>query len=816
MDKKNKNYLVVHGHFYQPPRENPWLSEIEIEKSAYPFHDWNDRINAECYRPNAFSKIFDNNGEIVDIVNNYEKMSFNFGPTLLSWIEKNDCETYARILEADEKSCRKFSGHGNAVAQIYNHIIMPLANRKDKDTQIKWGLADFRKRFKREAEGIWLAETAIDYETVDVLIENGVKFTILSPYQADKVRGVKEKEWVDVLGGKVDITKPYRCYSKIDKNRYIDIFFYDGPISSGIGFEDTLNSSHNFMNRIKLAMDDERKHSQIINVATDGETYGHHKKFAELTLSHLLFDLASKNKLEVVNYSYYLSKHNPKDEVILNDAGGEGTAWSCAHGVGRWKEDCGCNTGGNGDWNQKWRKPLRDGLNELRDKLINILENEGKKYLKDVWSARNSYIDVILGRNEKNLEEFFKENQIRVLENDEKVKVTELMELQRNSLLMFTSCGWFFDDISGIEPQQILRYALKAIYIAQEFTNEDLEKVLISYLKQAKSNLEYIGTGEDIFNNYVKSSEVDFNKIVSQYAISSMVKSYEKKISMYNFDIEHEDSYKLVEGGLSFVIGKVKVIDRITLELRHVMYGVLQFGKMDFRCSVRTIFSNVQYLDAKKSIVESLEKNISIVESMRVIDILINRDYFTFKDLLLKEKREILNRVTSTLFYDYKNIYEKIYFESSQLVGELEEAGLDIPAEYKISAEYILSHKLSELGKKFLKDYSIVKSEGELLTIISQAKRYRYSLNLKSLKNSFKENLDGLIKEMIENKKELCNEILNLLKFAELVGIDIKTDYAEYKLFTHREEILSSGVVKKEKIVEIAKKIGFSDKIFTL
>ncbi|BDU50683.1 DUF3536 domain-containing protein [Haliovirga abyssi] len=810
-----KSYLVIHGHFYQPPRENPWLEAIEIQKSAHPFHDWNERINEECYRPNAFSKIFNSKGEIIKVVNNYSKMSFNFGPTLLSWLEKNDFETYNRILEADKESLKEYSGHGNALAQVYNHIIMPLADKEDKNTQILWGIKDFESRFKRKPEGMWLAETAIDYKTVDALIENDIKFTILSPYQAKNTREMEKKEWKDVLGGKIDSTKPYRCYSKTYPNKYIDIFFYDGPISSSIGFEDTVKDSSKYISRLKLALNEKAEHSQIVNIATDGETYGHHKKFADLTLAHLLFDLAPKNNFEVINYGYYLEKFGVVDEVELNEGKGEGTSWSCAHGVDRWKDDCGCNSGGNYGWNQKWRKPLRDGLNKLRDILKEIYGKEATPYFKDIWKARNEYVDVVLNRSLKNVNDYFKRNLKKEVDTEEQEFLLKLLEIQRNLLLMFTSCGWFFDEISGLETIQILSYASKAIQLAQDYTNQDIEKIFTNYLEEAKSNIKEFGTGKDIYFNMVKSRIVDFDKMVAHYAISSSFYKYSKKSEIFTYEIERDDFSKIEDGNLILNIGKVKIKNLITNEFRYVMYGVLKFGNMDFRCSVKNIFSNTEYFEIKREILKKIEKKFSIVESMRALDMYINSEYYTFNELLLETKRKILKKVTGKFFEDYKNTYEKIYTESSQVISALLDAELSIPEEYRIAAEYTFKNKITNLLEEFLENLNSQSSESELVSAIMSSKKLNYKIVNDKMKDRLKEKLNILIDELQFEKIEIIEDILKLFNISKLLKIDISTNHSQEKVYKFGLENYDKlSDINKNKFIELIKNLKFSEKTF--
>ncbi|MBF0488637.1 MAG: DUF3536 domain-containing protein, partial [Nitrospirae bacterium] len=454
-----EKYICIHGHFYQPPRENPWLEEVEYQDSAGGYHDWNERITAECYAPNAASKILDHEGRVSDIINNYSKISFNFGPTLLSWLLRHNPDVYRAILDADKLSIERFSGHGSAIAQVYNHMIMPLANRNDKITQVIWGIRDFQARFGRRPEGIWLAETAVDLETLDVLADNGILFTILAPRQASRVKtsghstpdegAVLETPgqdvWTDVSGSRVDPAMPYLC--KLPSGRTITLFFYDWPISSDIAFSGVLNKGENFIDRLTSAFTDDRDYPQLVNIATDGETYGHHHRKGEMALTYCLHLIESgnyhaANGVKLANYGQYLEKHPPVCEVEIYD----NSSWSCIHGIGRWMDDCGCNSGMRGEWTQQWRRPLREAMDWLRDRLAGIFEIEGGKYLKSPWDARNDYIEVILGRDKANVHSFIDSHAHTNLPMEDRTRVLKLLEMQRNSMLMYTSCGWFFDE----------------------------------------------------------------------------------------------------------------------------------------------------------------------------------------------------------------------------------------------------------------------------------------------------------------------------------------------------------------------------------
>ena len=469
--------LIIHGHFYQPPRENPWTGEVEAEPNAAPYHDWNERIYAECYAPNAS-------------VNNYARISFNFGPTLLSWLERHHPDTYQHILTADRESAAQRGGHGNAIAQAYGHAILPLCNERDRLTQVVWGIADFRFRFGREPEALWLPETAANDATLALLVEQGLRYVILAPEQAKRVR--VDSEWVDVSGGKVDTTRAYRFEHPGGSGRSIAVFFYDGSLARAIAFEKALTSSRGLVERFVHAA----QRGDLVNVATDGETYGHHFKFGDLGLAHALGVEARQAGFWITNYGEYLDRKSAESVVeIENGPAGEGSSWSCAHGVSRWARDCGCHTGGEAGWNQAWRDPLRVALNFLRDDAA--LKFEANGLLRDPWAARNDYVSVLLDPQAK--EDFLARHAVGTLNEAERVRVFQLLEMQRSALLMFTSCGWFFSDLAGIETIHVLRHAARVIGLQEQLGFDVPRKQFLELLANAKSNRPDKGNGADIF-----------------------------------------------------------------------------------------------------------------------------------------------------------------------------------------------------------------------------------------------------------------------------------------------------------------------------
>ncbi|HEY4652515.1 MAG TPA: DUF3536 domain-containing protein, partial [Pontibacter sp.] len=426
-----ERYICIHGHFYQPPRENPWLNEVELQESARPYHDWNERITDECYARNSASRILDNDGTIVDILNNYAWMSFNFGPTLLEWMEKKAPETYQAILAADKESQERFSGHGSALAQVYNHMIMPLANERDKHTQVLWGIYDFKKRFSRDPEGMWLGETAADTQTLEVMAEHGIKFTILSPYQAKSYRRIGEHDWKDATNAQINPNRPYVI--NLPSGKTIVVFFYHAPVSQGVAFEGLLHNGEKFKNRLIGALDHNTTEPQLLHIATDGETYGHHHRFGEMALSYTLHHLYQEQQARLTIYGEYLEKFPPQYEAQII----EKTSWSCFHGVERWQSDCGCNTGGHPTWNQKWRKPLRQAFDWLRDELEPLYSSHMQQLGANPWQSRNNYIQVISDRSETNVQAFIRAHTSRELTIEEQRTFLQLLEMQYHAMLMY-------------------------------------------------------------------------------------------------------------------------------------------------------------------------------------------------------------------------------------------------------------------------------------------------------------------------------------------------------------------------------------------
>lgn len=773
-------YLTIHCHFYQPPRENPWIEAIEKQDSADPYHNWNARIDSECYTPNGWARILDNRGRIEDIVNNYRYISFNIGPTLMSWMEQFSPTTYQRILEADRKSVSEHSGHGNAIAQVYNHMIMPLANYRDKVTQVRWGLADFRYRYKRDAESIWLAETAVDRETLEVLIDHGIRYLILAPTQAARIRPFGRSEWTDVTDGSIDPTRAYRLFFGA---RWIDIFFYDGPISRSISFDNLLTDAGKFIDRLWQAVVRSRRHNQLIHVATDGETYGHHKPFGEMALAYALTREAERRGFTITNYGEFLELNPPEWEVELKPV----SSWSCIHGVARWEEDCGCRTGGQVEWHQRWRKPLRQALDWLRDELATIFETQGARFFKDPWEARNNYISVILNRD--NQRAFFARNCAELLGDEEVRDALLLMEMQRHAMLMYTSCAWFFSEISGIETVQVLKYAARSMQLAERLTGENLEEKFLKHLEHAPSNCEEYRHGAGVYRKLVKPSIVDLERIANFYAISSLFEEYPRQHRLFCFDIDRLDYQSEEIGNLTVAVGRLKIRSVITTVSADIVFGLLHAGERDFYCAVSPFPGLAQYRKIKNRVFENLDEK-TLIEILQELHQSLGPRFFTFKDLFIEKRREIIRRVSDDLLNRLYNTYEHLYEDNARVIKALKSDGLPVPLEYKIAAEYVLSRRLNQQVYQ-LTDLSDPESFSEILEIVDEAKENGYHLNSTRAAKRLSESLQAKVESLMSANppdEEVFYEISSFIALSHRLQIELTTRRAQELYFDFLEK----------------------------
>lgn len=681
--------VCIHGHFYQPPRENPYLGAIECQPGAAPFHDWNERIHHECYRPNAFARVLNEHGEVIDIVNNYAYISFNIGPTLMSWLEAHDPETYQQILAADRESCERLDGHGNAIAQVYNHIILPLASDRDKRTQIHWGKADFMARFGREPEGIWLAETAVDYPTLEALVDAGFRFTILAPSQVQRCRPLPNgdhpsPDWHEVGGGQIDPTRPYRCFLPSThpdgSPRYIDIFFYDGPISRDMGFNDVLSSSQHFAGRIGQAVRGDHRPSQLIAVATDGETFGHHRGGAEKTLAYAVAKEFSQNGWTVTNFAHYLACNPPTWEAVLKPV----TAWSCSHGVARWQDDCGC--GGGGEWHQQWRRPLRDTLDWLRDELADIFDVVGANFFVDPWAAQDAYVQVVRERNIASRQQFFAAHQTHPLRQAEQVDALRLLEMQHHAMLMYTSCGWFFEEISRPEGTQILRYAARAIELAGEVTGTELTSEFIQRLEAAPSNVPHFRDGAGVYRHLVIPSQVSLEQVAAHYAMSSLFTPFHREQSLYCYTVHQHDYQVQRMGALSLAVGRLKITSDVICDRTDVSFAVLHLGGWDFHCCVQSFRRRLEYQQAKEAVFHAFAEA-SAAQTILAINQAFRGNTYTLQNLFTEERHRIMQLLSQETLQHLDQLYTQVYHTNYGLLKAFHRDGLPIPQELQVAAD---------------------------------------------------------------------------------------------------------------------------------
>jgi alpha-amylase/alpha-mannosidase (GH57 family) len=722
-------YLCIHGHFYQPPRENPFLEAIELQDSAYPYHDWNERVTSECYAPNSRSRILDGEQRIIELVNNYARISFNFGPTLLSWLEAKAPQVYAALQDADKSSRERYSGHGSALAQAYNHMIMPLANGRDKATQVKWGIRDFQHRFGRLPEGMWLPETAVDTETLDILAANGIKFTILAPRQAKRIRKRGSRSWQDVSDDRVDPSRAYLV--QLPSRKTITVFFYDGPISQGVAFERLLDNGQRFADRLMSGFSDARQWEQLVHIATDGESYGHHHRFGEMALSFALHHIETNKLAQLTNYGEFLEK-NPPDhfaEIVNN------SSWSCVHGVERWRSNCGCNSGGHGGWTQEWRAPLRAALDWLRDQLTPLYQEKAAPLLKDPWAARDEYIEVMLNRSEENVTNFFAKHATHPVNGEEQVAALKLLEMQRHAMLMYTSCGWFFDELSGIETVQVIQYAGRAIRLATDFGASEIEKGFTEKLAIAKSNVPEHGDGRQIYEKWVRPAAVSIEQLAAHYAISSLFESYGDRTHIYCYDVEREDYSLEMEGKQKLAVGRAKFSSEITRETASLGFAVLHLGDHNIACGVKPFDNPEQYDNLKKTLAECFTRA-DITGALTLLGEAFSGHTYSLRNLFKDEQRKIVDIILNDSLASVGAAYRSIYENQAPLIRFLNETGIPVPPAFVPAAEIAINSQLKQSFAKSDLDVNSIQS------YLKEAAANKIPLDVPGLEFTVRKNLE--------------------------------------------------------------------------
>ncbi|GHA79689.1 DUF3536 domain-containing protein [Pontibacter akesuensis] len=778
-------HICIHGHFYQPPRENPWLNEVELQESASPYHDWNERISDECYARNSASRILNANGNIVDIINNYSYISFNFGPTLLEWMQKKDPETYQAILEADKQSMKRFSGHGSAMAQVYNHIIMPLANERDKQTQVIWGIRDFQKRFGRMPEGMWLAETAADTASLEVLAEHGIKFTVLSPYQAKAFRKIGEKEWHDATGAKINPRRPYVC--KLPSGREIVLFFYDGPVSQGIAFERLLEHGDQFAKRLVNNFDEAQKDPQLMHIATDGETYGHHHRFGEMALSFALDYITEEELARITVYGEFMEKHPPQYEAQII----EESSWSCAHGVERWRSDCGCNTGGHPDWNQAWRGPLRDAFDWLRDTVAPLFEQEMQKLTADPWKTRNDYIQVVMDRSEENVAAFIRSHTTRELSQAEQVRFLKLLEMQYHTLLIYTSCGWFFDEVTGIETVQDIFYAARTLQLAQELSGQELESEFLLLLSKAKSNVPEEGDACYAYMRQVQPAIIDLLRVGAHYAVSSVFEDYRETFDLYSFTATSEAYDYLQAGRQRLAVGRARIKSKITWEEVTITFGVLHLGDHQLFGGVREFMSEQDYEELRTELQTAFDRG-NVSEVIMLLDKHFESHNYSFWHLFKDDQKKILDQVLAQTMESVESDFQQVYDNNYPLISAIKTYGIKLPRPLQTTVDYIVNTRL-------LREFESEKPDPqEIKRLLAEVKRMKVRLSYTSLEFALTQRVDLLMKEVQEQpqKTETIDLLIRLLEVMD--GSKLETDYWQAQNIAFRMQQDSYEIMRQQ------------------
>jgi alpha-amylase/alpha-mannosidase (GH57 family) len=769
-----ERYVCIHCHFYQPPRENPWLEAVEVQDSASPYHDWNERVTAECYLPNGAARILDEQSRIAKIVNNYSRISFNFGPTLLSWMEQNAPHAYEQILAADRLSQQVFSGHGSALAQAYNHMILPLANRRDKQTQIVWGILDFQHRFERDPEGMWLPETAVDLETLDLLSSAGIKFTILAPHQARRTRNRLWEEWHGVDGGTIDPTRAYECY--LPSGRTISLFFYDGPISHAVAFENLLADGVRFANRLLSGFNEERRWPQIVHIATDGETYGHHCPHGDMALAYALDYLERNQFARITNYGEYLAENPPSQEVEII----EKTSWSCCHGLARWTSDCGCRSGGGTAWNQQWRRPLRSALDWLRDDLSHLYQDKAGSLFDDPWAARDDYIAVVLDRCAHNKDVFFAKHGKAPFSPAERVQALRLLEMQRHLMLMYTSCGWFFDELTGPATLQILQYAGRALQLSQQISGEDREEAFLERLQEAWSNVPGCGNGHHVYERFIKPTMLDLVGVGAHYVIRSMFRGFHDRDAVMCFRVALERSQVLESGKTKFAAGVARLDSEMTDTSLTMGFGALHFGDHNLSAGVRPL-GDEPWFDRFLEQASTAFSGADLPHCLRLIDRYFCGSIYSLKSLFRDERARVLSQIIDSTLGDTEALYRRVYQDHAPLMCFLAELQFPLPPILRVTTEFVLAGAVRRALGDPTSGLDVVRS------LLDCARQSGLNLDAASLESVLRQRLNTLVDRWMQNpgNPQILEEVENLVALSRLQPFDLnlwKSQNAYYEL----------------------------------
>lgn len=803
MATRPPRYICIHGHFYQPPRENPWLEAVEVQDSAAPYHDWNERVNRECYAPNTRSRFVDSSGRIINLLNNYAWMSYNFGPTLLSWMETEAPEVLQGIVEGDRLSRERRGGHGNAIAQAYNHVIMPLANERDKRTQVLWGIADFKRRFGREPEGMWLPEAAVDMATLEALAAAGIRFTILSPAQAKRWRKLGDKDW-PVPNGGIDPSRAYLC--KLPSGKSISLFFYDGAVSRAVAFDRLLDRGEKFLDRLRDGFDDGRAHAQLMHIATDGESYGHHHPHGDMALAYVHYKINIDPDIKLTNYGEFLTLHPPEWEVEVH----ENSSWSCGHGIERWRSNCGCNMGRG--WHQEWRGPLRQALEKLKERLDHLFATRGRECFPDPWAARDAYIRVILDRSPAHVAKFLKEFGHPDLDDALRRDAVWFLEMQRHTQLMFTSCAWFFDEVSGLETTQCLRYAARALQLARHF-HVDFEDEFVTALEKAPSNLPRFKNGKGVWEHLVKPDKVDLQRVLAHYAISTVFRQPQRMAREYCYEVQCRDEEVRGRGNTHLALGRLHVRSRLTGSEGEASFVVLHYGGLDFHCVLRPFESTDDYQAFRKKLFATYQ-NGSFAEVTQLVLQEFKGEAHKLDDLFLDEQRRIVGIVLQDRFADYQRLFERLADEDEDVLAILGRLRYPIPKPLLAAARVCLDGRLQQ-------EIARLESDGDIKRVrhlLERGKAWGYQPDREMLNHELGSQLQRLVDAIAAGPElpQVAERVSRLLDVAGLLNVHLDLWQAQNRLLNVYGQMASSGTMSealKASLVGLAGRLNMTGEL---
>jgi alpha-amylase/alpha-mannosidase (GH57 family) len=787
-----KLHVIIHGHFYQPPRENPWTAEIEQQASAAPFHDWNERITSECYFANTRSRIQDGRGRLEQVVNNYEHISFNFGPTLLSYLEEKHPACYRRILKADSLSFKK-NGFGNAMAQAYNHMIMPLASARDRQTQIHWGIEDFYARFKRAPRGLWLPETAVNQATCQDLVRAGIEFILLAPTQAQAYRPLNGGDWQTSA---IPTDRSYLCRTAAGD---LQILFYHAGLSSAVAFEHLLRNAGIFADRIEQAGRESSLDSDhLVMVCSDGESYGHHEKLGDMCLAYLATRDLPQRDIQLTTPAEFLDNHPPQFEVKLKPGKNQqGTAWSCAHGVDRWQADCGCSDGGPMEWSQAWRAGLRKGFDRLAEALDRQFEQSCANLVKDPWAARDDYIKVILGKPLGAAQNFLNEHLIidstAEPEADARSAVFRLMEMQLNRMLMYTSCGWFFADLAGLEPVQNLKYAVRAAELGRLIAKRSLDTEMNTELATSFSNLAEKYSALDLIELRVRPGQLSPQKAAIQHTILNLLSASEDSERHYNFRLSVHRQSSASRSGFDVACSRLTVLAEGTREGGTFEVAVLNGSGLRLQAFVSD-YSAEKKTPNPDEILASIEKDGFENACQKWASVY--QSAFCLADLLVDVRAKVVEALLDPLLQELSETYEQVFSQHEGLLRTLEPLGIALPRQLQFPVGWAGSLRFNELVERALDDDTLDRA----VELAKWMEALDVSLDKLPAGQLVSNRLDELLDSIIADARpEPIGVFIRLLQSSRSIGLNVDETGLQYKISRALSSLLA-GLLGQERI----------------